>query len=304
MTAAYRWLCLTLLLGVALALACPAFGADAAKVNVLIIDGQNRHNWKATTGPIRDMLDKTGRFNVTVLTAPAAPPKNATDEQKKATQEGWDKFRPDFSKYQAVLSNYDGQPWPEEVSKAFVKYVNDGGGFVAYHFAVASFQKWDEYNQMIGMGWRNDNKFGEGLCIDDSGKEVRRPKGEGPGAGHGPAHPFECTVRDPASPITKGLPAKWPHIKDELYAGLRGPAQNMHVLVTAFSAKDKGGTGMNEPMAWTVSFGKGRVFVIVLGHDVPETTAPDAAVLLERGTEWAATGAVTIPVPADFPKAD
>jgi len=30
----------------------------------------------------------------------------------------------------------------------------------------------------------------------------------------------------------------------------------------------------------------------------------DYIVLLQRGTEWAATGAVTIPLPRDFPTAD
>jgi hypothetical protein len=30
----------------------------------------------------------------------------------------------------------------------------------------------------------------------------------------------------------------------------------------------------------------------------------DYIVLLQRGTEWAATGAVTLPVPRDFPSAD
>jgi hypothetical protein len=30
----------------------------------------------------------------------------------------------------------------------------------------------------------------------------------------------------------------------------------------------------------------------------------DYIVLLQRGTEWAATGAVTIPMPRDFPSAD
>jgi type 1 glutamine amidotransferase len=74
----------------------------------------------------------------------------------------------------------------------------------------------------------------------------------------------------------------------------------MHILATAYSAKEHKGTGMHEPMAWTVPFGKGRVFVTVLGHAVPETAAPDTAILLERGTEWAATGAVTIPALADL----
>ena len=294
-----RWFLLSALVAAAAAWAAPAPGADAAKINVLIIDGQNNHNWKATTPPIKEMLEKTGRFTVDVLTSPPALPKDADDAAKAANKAAWEKFKPDFSKCQVVLSNYYGQPWPEDVQKAFEKFVADGGGFVAYHFAVAAFKEWDAYNRMIGMGWK-DGKFGEGIALDDSGKEVRRAKGEGAGGAHGLAHPFEVIVRDKDHPIMKGLPEKWQHISDELYGSLRGPAKDMHILCTACSIKDndkqKAGTGMHEPMAWTVPFGKGRVFVSVFGHDVPETTTPGAATVLVRGCEWAATGQVTIPV--------
>jgi len=287
MASAYRWFLLTALLGVAVAaMACPAAAAD--KINLLLIDGQNGHNWKATTPPIKAMLEKTGRFNVEVLTSPP----------KGAPKEDWGKFRPEFSKYDVVLTNYAGEAWPEEVRAGFEKYVNGGGGLAVYHFAVQSFAEWEAYNKMIGMGWR-DNKYGESIALDDDGKVVRRAKGEGPGAGHGPAHAFEMQVRDAVHPIMKGMPAKWMHASDELYHGQRGPAQDMHILATAFSAKEKGGTGLHEPMAWTIPFGKGRVFTTLLGHDVPQTVAPGAATLLVRGAEWAATGKVTIPVPDD-----
>jgi len=298
-----QWLLVAALVVLAAVWATPAPAADAAKINLLIIDGQNAHDWKATTPVIKEMLEKTGRFTVEVLTSPPALPKSADEAAKQANKDAWAKFTPDFTKYQVVLSNYCGQPWPEDVQKAFEKFVNDGGGFVAYHFCIAAFKEWDAYNQMIGIGWK-DAKFGEGLALDESGKEVRRAKGEGAGGSHGPAHPFEIIVRDKESPIMKGLPEKWQHISDELYGSLRGPAKNIHILCTAFSVKDddkqKAGTGMHEPMAWTVPFGKGRVFVTVLGHAVPETTAPDSAIILQRGAEWAATGQVTIPAPADL----
>ena len=74
---------------------------------------------------------------------------------------------------------------------------------------------------MIGIGWARDPKTNEGLCYDANGKEVRRAKGEGKGGFHGAAHVYECKVIA-ADPITKGLPAKWTHIKDE---ALRQPAR-------------------------------------------------------------------------------
>ncbi|MCX5648882.1 MAG: ThuA domain-containing protein, partial [Planctomycetota bacterium] len=262
MTRAYRWFLLAAVVGLLAAFASPAPASAAEKIGVLIIDGQNVHDWKATTPPIKAMLEKTGKFTVDVLTSPAALAKDTDDAAKAANKTAWEKFKPDFSKYQVVLS---------------------------YHFAVAAFKEWDAYNQMIGMGWK-PAEFGEGLALDDSGKEVRRAKGEGAGGSHGSAHPFEVIVRDKDHPIMKGLPEKWQHTSDELYGSLRGPAKDMHILCTAFSVKDndkqKAGTEMHEPMAWTVPFGKGRVFVTVLGHAVPETTAPDTTILLERGAEW------------------
>jgi type 1 glutamine amidotransferase len=98
----------------------------------------------------------------------------------------------------------------------------------------------------------------------------------------------------------EGLPARFMHVKDELYHGMRGPLTGMHIIATAFSDKKSGGTGTNEPMVWTVPFGKGKVFVTLLGHDVPATIAPSSAVLISRGLEWAATGKVTLPVPKEL----
>jgi len=96
--------------------------------------------------------------------------------------------------------------------------------------------------------------------------------------------------------VTKGMPATWVHASDELYHGQRGPGQNMHVLLTAYSDKAKKGTGFHECMVFTVSYGKGRVFVNLLGHAGKQTAHPGCAAFILRGTEWAATGKVTIPV--------
>jgi len=71
----------------------------------------------------------------------------------------------------------------------------------------------------------------------------------------------------------------------------------MHVLATGYADEKFRGTGAHEPLVWTVRYRKGRVFVTLLGHDVPATIAPSSAVFLCRGLQWAATGAITLPVP-------
>lgn len=279
---------------VCLAMGVPALAAD--KLRVLIIDGQNNHDWKAMTPPMKAALEETGRFTVDVATT---PPKGAKADE-------WSSFHPDFSMYDAVLSNYNGEPWPEDVRKALEAYVAGGGGLSVIHAANNAFESWPEWNKMIGLGWRN-NKFGDRLTIDDDGKVVRTPRGEGPGAGHGPQHEFKVVTRRPDHPIMRGLPKEWLHAKDELYQGQRGPAENMEILATAYADPAQKGSGTNEPMVWVIPYGKGRVFTTVLGHVGGGQTLAIRCVgfetIVARGTEWAATGKVTIPVPRNFPTA-
>ena len=64
---------------------------------------------------------------------------------------------------------------------------------------------------------------------------------------HGPMQPFQVVVRNGDHPITKGLPEKFMHVPDELYGWLRGPAENLTVLATAFAPKEQGGAGEHEP---------------------------------------------------------
>ena len=91
------------------------------------------------------------------------------------------------------------------------------------------------------------------------------------------------------------------HTKDELYQSLRGPAEKMTVLATGFADKQRKGTGRHEPVVMVIEYEKGRVFHTTLGHDDYSFESVALITLLQRGTEWAATGKVTIEVPDDFP---
>jgi hypothetical protein len=271
----------------------PISAPAAEKLRLLIIDGQNNHNWKATTPVLQDFLTRSGRFEVSVATTPPA----------KSPTEAWADFRPQFSEFQVVLSNYNGELWPEPVQRDFEKYVRDGGGLVIVHAANNAFPQWPEFNAMIGLGWRGAT-FGDRLTVNDAGETVRTEKGQGPGAGHGPQHEFTIRIRDAAHPVVKGMPAEWLHAKDELYHGQRGPAQNLHLIATAFSDASKGGTGAHEPMIWWIPFGKGRVFTTVMGHADYSMKCVGFQSVVARGSEWAATGEVTLPLPENFPSAD
>jgi type 1 glutamine amidotransferase len=122
-----------------------------------------------------------------------------------------------------------------------------------------------------------------------------------PAGHHGAQHAFQVVARQPDHPILKGLPPVWMHAKDEFYDSLRGPAENLDVIATGFSAAETGGTGENEPVLMTVRYGKGRTFHTILGHHVDAMRCVGFITTLQRGTEWAATGRVTQKVPPDFP---
>jgi type 1 glutamine amidotransferase len=280
-----------LLVGLAIWVLLAAAVVAAPPYKALIVDGQNGHDWKATTPPLKKLLEQTGMFTVDVATSPP----------RKQDMSG---FRPKFSDYDLVVSNYAGDPWPEETRKAFVDYVEGGGGVVIYHFACAAFPDWKEYNEITGLGgWGGRNEKAGPYVRWRDGKFVRDTS-PGHGGGHGPAQPFQLVIREPNHPITNGLPKAFMHPTDELYGWLRGPAKNLTVLATAFAPKDKGGAGEHEPILMTIRYGKGRVFHTALGHTDEQLRSVSFIATFQRGAEWAATGKVTQKVPDDFPGPD
>ena len=99
----------------------------AAPHKALIVDGQNNHQvWPETTQMIKGYLEETGLFTVDVATTPPA---------------GGDMslFKPKFSGYALVVSNYNGEPWSADVQTAFEAFVDGGGGFVSIHARTTHF---------------------------------------------------------------------------------------------------------------------------------------------------------------------
>lgn len=274
-------------------LALPVLANSAERLKVLIVDGQNNHDWRASTPHLKQVLEGSGRFAVDVATSP----------DKGGEMQS---FRPKFDSYAAVISNYNGELWSPETQAALVAFVRAGGGFVSVHAADNSFPNWIEYNEMIGVGGWEGRSEKSGPWLYWEGRIVR-DMSPGPGGSHGSQHAYQLVVREPGHPIMAGLPAEWMHAKDELYDRLRGPAKNVTVLATAWSDPATRGTGKHEPLLFAIDFGQGRVFHTALGHnngaDLTSQKCVGFIATLLRGTEWAATGKVTIPVPADFPTA-
>lgn len=275
-------------------LLCAASASAARRpIRVAIVDGESGgpyHNWRLTTQVLKKELEETGLFQVTVLTA---PPSNGD----------FSHFQPEFGRFQAIVMNYDGPDWPEELRAQFEKYVSSGGGLVIVHAADNAFPNWPAYNLMTGVGgWRDRDQRAGPYWFWKDGKMVADDS-PGPAGSHGARLPFQMVTRDPEQPIMKGLPPVWMHVNDELYAQMRGPGKNMTVLATAHSDPKNHGTGLDELMLMVLRYGKGRIFHTTLGHDVFAMSGVGFITTFQRGTEWAATGRVTQKVPADFPTA-
>jgi len=247
-------------------------------VRVLIFSGRNNHDWRTTTPFLRKVLVESGRFDVRVEEEPAGV--------TEAT----------LAAYDALVLDYDGPRWGEVTERAVENFVKSGKGLVAIHAASYAFTglevlgdnhkrtglkqpPWPEYLKMIGGYWSEDP----------------------PKTGHAPRHCFAVKLLDRNHPVTQGMKESFT-ASDELYHSHR-MSPDAHVLATAFDDPKNGGTGKDEPMIWTVNYGKGRVLYTALGHDVAAMQEAGFVSTFTRGTEWAATGAVTLPPEAGTPKA-
>lgn len=271
----------------------PAVGpADSKpKYKALIVDGQNNHRiWPQSTQLLKGYLEETKLFTVDIATTPPA------DEPMTG-------FQPPFFEYDVVISNYNGKSWPARTMWAFEKYIDGGGAFVLVHAADNAFPEWVAYNKMIAVGgWGNrTEQHGPKLRLRD-GKFIHDST-PGVGGSHGVRHEFQVVMRDPDHAVTRGLPPMWMHAEDELYDRLRGPAENVTVLASAYSAPKTQGTGEHEPILMTIRYGKGRVFHTTLGHSLLAMRCVGFITTFQRGAEWAVSGNVTLKAPDNFPTA-
>jgi type 1 glutamine amidotransferase len=244
------------------------------KIQALILTGQDAHPWRESTPYLKSILEKTGIFEVRVA-----------EEIRGATI---DSFRP----YDVLILNYSDEKfttpsWSQTTKDALLEYARTPGkGVVVYHHAAASFQNWPEYEKLAGCVWRTTDSH------------------------HAPVHDYQVDVRALGHPITQGMTA-FQAKTDELYAGLKcQPASALHVLATGFDdhalyalkpgAKVPDGPSQDEPLIWTLNYGEGRVFATMLGNDMRALTTPGFIATFTRGTEWAATGKVTLPLPPEL----
>jgi uncharacterized protein len=165
----------------------------------------------------------------------------------------------DLTRYDVLLLHFMNweQPDPNDHAKENLRgFVESGGGLVIIHFACGAFQDWPEYAALAGRVYDRVNT-------------------------HDPRGPFTVNIVNPGHPLTGGMGRSF-ETDDELYICLTGD-KPIELLATARSKI----TGRDHPMAFVHTYGKGRVFLTPLGHDVKALRGAGTAELIRRGTAWA-----------------
>ena len=247
----------------------PTSAPPPAKIRVLILTGNSdwSHPWQGTAPFLQGALMNTGRFDV------------------KLEEEVAGITAATLANYDVLVNYYYGPRWGEVTEHAVEEFIKSGHGMIGIHgitygpfFGQAGGsakeprrmegEPWAAYSDMLGMTWTIEN------------------------IGHAKRHVFVVQWTDRDHPISHELPPTFV-ANDELYHRI-DLKPNVHVLATArdLPVAEKG-TGKDEPVVWTVPYGRGRVVMTVLGHDLLAMTQSGFLDLLARGTEWAATGNVT-----------
>jgi len=238
-------------------------------IKTLLLTGQHNHDWRKTSFFVANLMNESGVFAVEITDDPGAVLEDAAK----------------LAEFDLLFSDYNGDMWSDVARANFEAAIAGGKGLVIFHGASNAFAGWDAFEKMCGLHFHRGTSSHAEFCT------------------------FRVVLRDREHPITVGL--RNFDQTDELYHSM----VNLHdvpiqVLATAYSEPDEDanmhGSGKDEPVAFTVPFGEGRVFHYTLGHIWPAEVYPgypghthislvgkEFQAMLLRGSEWAATGEVS-----------
>jgi hypothetical protein len=162
----------------------------------------------------------------------------ATEDTSEFTTENLDR-------YAAVMFYTSGElPMNGAQKSALLEFVRSGRGFLGVHSATDTFYNWPDYLDLIG-GYFNGHPWHQAVTSE---------------------------VVDPSDPLVSFL-GKFLRVEDEIYQISDFDYRGSHVLLRLDqNSVDLGSTGVHRrfygwPLAWTRSYGQGRVFYTALGHE-------------------------------------
>lgn len=233
----------------------PAGGVESVldkPIKALILTGYHHpgHDWRQLTAALIQSLELDPRMSVDVT--------ENIEDLGTSKIDGYDLLIMNYC-------NWDRPGLSQPAKDNFVRYLKSGGGLAIIHFANGAFNytlpnkesDWKEYRtEIVRRAWMHDLP-----------------------SGHDAFGFFHVDITNTKSPITAGLQPF--DTTDELYFKQVG----VHPVAALATAHSKV-TGQDEPMAWAYTYGKGRIFQTVLGHD--GEAVRHAAALIRRGAVWTA----------------
>jgi type 1 glutamine amidotransferase len=192
-------------------------------------------------------------------TARVVVPALAPDIQVTATEDVATLNAPNLATYNVLFfANTTGElPLSADQRSAIIAFVNNGGGFMGAHSATDTLYEWAEYGELIGAYFRE--------------------------------HPWTQTasvvVENSGHPATSGLGERF-SIEEEFYTFRENPRPRVQVLLR-LDAASVGAAG-DYPLAWSKSFGRGRVYYNALGHFPATWRDPRFQSQLRAAIRWAA----------------
>lgn len=254
-------------------LALPLLAADAPKrVLVVSVTAGFRHTEgiDASEKILPKIAQESGAFTLDWCRHPQPPPNrpgalkpDATDAAREKYKEALARWEQEIAQYEAEggnmqarmrkaleklspdnLKNYDlvifnnttGElPLPDR--EGFLKWIENGGGFIGIHAATDTYHNFRPFIAMIGAEF----------------------------ATHGAQATVDIINQDPQHPSSKPITDSPWVVHDEIYLVKNFDRKKVHGLLTLDKHPNTKAPG-DYPIAWCSLYGKGRVLYTSLGH--------------------------------------
>lgn len=228
-------------------------------MKLLVITG-GRHPYEEST-PILESFLKAAGHDVTVTEDESA----LTDV---AGMNSYDALV--FNTRRENAADFKELKLSEAAQNGIINYVKSGKGFVCLHISGCGADYWPEFANITGGGWISGTSF------------------------HPPYGNFTVNVTNSAHAGVAGVSDF--NTDDELYMGIEYKPDN-DVFLAGTSEEGTWPWGPNRapthmpagtfPLAWTRSYGEGKVFTLLLGHDGKSFQSPEFQKMVLNGVQWA-----------------
>lgn len=229
-------------------------------MKLLVISG-GRHPYEESTPILGDFLRAAGHTVTISEDAAALADAAGLDAYDALVFNTRRENLPDFGDLALAPAEQEGM----------ARFIREGKGFVCIHISTCLSNAWPEYHDITGGGWITGTSY------------------------HPPYGEFTVNVSNPSHPGVEGVSDF--STNDELYMGLAHREGN-EVFLTGDSEEgtwpwgpERAPTfmaGGTYPLAWTRTYGEGKVFVLLLGHDGRSFETPEFQRIVLNGVEWVA----------------